>query len=170
VLLGPAPLIVSTWSFLPSMSSFLSGILWHFSNLPTTSAQSLTANCLYQLEILLSQETAHGGHHCRTRFGRMRLRPSSTLSSGFKKSMRQTMLIVSGVQSGHGGVLFRDWGERSQTWCIGDGKGRFFLIYCHFWAFILCAASWERMLFVSRTELTDQVTPGIMVGISSFLH
>ena len=97
---------------------------------------SISRNCTFR----------HGGHHRRTCFGR-RLRPSSTrVSSGFNKSMRQTMLIVAGVQSGDG-VLFREW---SQTWCVGDGKARFFLIYCHFWAFILCAGSWERMLFDVR--------------------
>ena len=60
VLLGLAPLIVSTWSFLPSMSHScpVFSDLWHFSNPLITSAQTLTANCLYQLEILLSQETA----------------------------------------------------------------------------------------------------------------
>ena len=66
--LGVAPLMVSALSLLHLMSSHFScqpGVFstpypfWHSSNLPsTTSAQTLTANSLYQLELLLSQQTA----------------------------------------------------------------------------------------------------------------
>ncbi|KAF8799070.1 acetylornithine aminotransferase [Phlegmacium glaucopus] len=132
---------------------------WHSSNLPpTTSAQTLTANSLYQLELLLAQQTA----------------PSDTaaiivepvLGEGgyvpappeFLQGLRKVcdkhgiMLIADEVQSGFGrtGSYFaiEESGVRPDILVMAKGLGNGFPISG----------------VVSRTELTDLLKPGSLGG------
>jgi len=132
---------------------------WHSSNLPpSTTSQTLTANSLYQLELLLAQQTA----------------PSDTaaiivepvLGEGgyvpappeFLQGLRRVcdkhgiMLIVDEVQSGFGrtGSYFaiEESGVRPDILVIAKGLGNGFPISG----------------VVSRAELTDQLKPGSMGG------
>jgi len=132
---------------------------WHSSNLPpTTLPQTLTANSLYQLELLLAQQTA----------------PSDTaaiivepvLGEGgyvpappeFLQGLRKVcdehgiMLIVYEVQSGFGrtGSYFaiEESGVRPDILVMAKGLGNGFPISG----------------VVSRTELTDQLKPGSLGG------
>ena len=78
-------------------------------------------------------------HHCRARSRWRRLRPSPTwVSPGFEKSMRQAWNNLncrwSSMWVWEDRILFRDRGERSETWYIGHSKGRGFAVIYLFWA------------------------------------
>jgi len=132
---------------------------WHSSNLPpTTSTQTLTANSLYQLELLLAQQT--------TPLDTAAIIVEPVLGEGgyvpappeFLQGLRKVcdehgiMLIVDEVQCGFGrtGSYFaiEESGVKPDILVIAKGLGNGFPISG----------------VVSRTELTNKLKPGSMGG------